>query len=267
VMVCVGNHPEGNGSWEIVSWPSEGKEGVDRKAIVLQADQEAFVKRLYEVNPNTIVVLVSSFPYAMPWIADNASTILHMTHGSQEMGNALGDVVLGRTNPGGKLSQTWPKSLEQLPEMMDYDIRHGRTYMYFKGEPQYPFGYGLSYTTFTLANLAVSKPSLALAGETTVSVDVTNTGSRDGDEVVQVYGRVVGSKVERPAKKLVGFRRVTVSAGQTRRVEIPVKGADVAYWDVAKHGWALEKATLELLVGNSSADASLTLKQTVGIGQ
>ena len=163
-MVCVGNHPEGNGSWEIVSSPSEGKEAVDRKAIVLQADQEAFVKRVYEANPNTIVVLVASFPYAMPWIAGNASTILHMTHGSQEMGTALADVIFGNTNPGGKLTQTWPTSLEQLPEMMDYDIRHGHTYMYFRGEPQYPFGYGLSYTTFALENLAVSRPAITLEG-------------------------------------------------------------------------------------------------------
>ena len=135
VIVCVGNHPEGNASWALVSSPSEGKEAVDRKAIVLQPDQEAFVQRLYEANPNTIVVLVSNFPYAMPWAAEHASTILHMTHASQEMGTALADVILGNSNPGGKLTQTWPKSLDQLPGMMDYDIRHGHTYMYFRGEP------------------------------------------------------------------------------------------------------------------------------------
>jgi beta-glucosidase len=266
-VVCVGNHPEGNGSWELVSSPSEGKEAVDRKAIVLQADQEAFVKRIYEANPNTIVVLVANFPYALPWIAGNASTILHMTHGSQEMGTALADVIFGNTNPGGKLTQTWPKSLEQLPEMMDYDIRHGHTYMYFRGEPQYPFGYGLSYTTFALENVAVSRPAITLKGEATVSVDVRNAGQRDGDEVVQVYARFVGSNVERPSKKLVGFKRVSVPAGKALRVEIPLKGEDLAHWDVKAHAWALEKATVELLVGNSSADSALTLKQTVGVGQ
>ena len=267
VVACVGNHPEGNAGWATVTSPSEGKEAVDRQAIVLQKDQEDALRRLYEVNPNTIVLLVANFPYAMPWAADNATTILHMTHGSQEMGNALADVIFGDYNPGGKLTQTWPKSLDQLPEMMDYDIRHGRTYMYFRGEPQYPFGHGLSYTTFALSKPAVSKPSLALAGEVTVSVDVANTGARDGDEVVQIYARVPGSRIERPAKKLVAFTRVNVPAGQTRRVEIPVRGADVAYWDAAKHGWALERGTLELLIGTSSADVALSLSQTVAMGQ
>jgi beta-glucosidase len=263
-IVFVGNHPEGNAGWAVVSSPSEGKEAVDRKAIVLQPDQEAFIKRVQEVNANTIVVLVSNFPYAMPWAAEHVSTILHVTHGSQEMGHALADVLLGAANPGGKLTQTWPKSLDQLPDLMDYDIRHGHTYMYFRGEPQYPFGYGLSYTTFALSNPAVSTPQLTLKGETKVSVDVRNTGQRDGDEVVQVYARFVGSPIERPAKKLVGFKRVTVPAGQTVRVEIPVKGGDLAYWDVKAHAWALETAKVDLLVGNSSADSALTLKATVG---
>jgi beta-glucosidase len=172
-------------------------------------------------------------------------------------------VLFGDYNPGGKLTQTWPRSLEQLPDLMDYDIRHGRTYMYFRGEPQYPFGYGLSYTTFTFANLAVSQPSVNLKGTLTVSVDVANTGTRDGDEVVQVYGRVLGSSVERPAKKLLGFARVTIAAGQTRRVEIPLRGSDIAYWDVARHAWALEPARLELMVGNSSADAALPLHKVI----
>jgi hypothetical protein len=138
-----------------------------------------FVRRLYSVNPNTIVVLVANFPYALPWAAENATTILHLTHASQELGTALGDVLFGDVNPGGKTTQTWPKSLDQLPPMMDYDIRHGRTYMYFAGEPQYPFGHGLSYTTFSLARIATSAASLGLGGEVTVSLDVANTGARD----------------------------------------------------------------------------------------
>jgi beta-glucosidase len=265
VVVCVGNHPEGNGGWEVVSSPSDGKEAVDRKAIVLQPDQEDFIRRLYEANPNTIVVLISNFPYAMPWAAANASTILHLTHASQEQGTALADVLFGDYNPAGKLTQTWPRSLEQLPAMMDYDIRHGRTYMYFRGDPQFPFGYGLSYTTFAFTSLAVSRPSIGLADTVTVSVDVANTGARDGDEVVQVYARFVGSPVERPAKKLVGFARVTIPAGQNRRVDIPIRGTDLAYWDVGRHAWALERAKLEFMVGNSSSDAALTLRRVIEI--
>jgi beta-glucosidase len=265
VVVCVGNHPEGNAGWAIVTSPSEGKEAVDRKAITLPPGQEEFIRRLYEVNPNTIVVLIANFPVAMPWAAANASTILQITHASQEQGSALADVLFGAYNPGGKLTQTWPRSLDQLTEMMDYDIRHGRTYMYFRGDPQYPFGHGLSYTTFAFSNLAVSRQAIALTDTVTVSVDVANTGTREGDEVVQVYGRFIGSPVERPAKKLVGFARVTIPAGQTRRVDIAVRGADLAYWDAGRHVWALERARVELMVGNSSSDAALTLRTTMAI--
>jgi beta-glucosidase len=266
VVVCVGNHPEGNAGWEIVTSPSEGKEAVDRQEIVLQPEQEDFVRRLYAVNPNTVVVLIANFPYAMPWAAENATTIVHATHASQELGNALGDVLFGDYNPGGKLTQTWPRSLEQLPPMMDYDIRHGRTYMYFKGEPQYPFGYGLSYTTFAFGGLETSATKVSREGEVAVSVDAANTGARDGDEVVQLYGRFVGSSVERPAKKLLGFARVSVPAGQKRRVTIPLRGADLAYWDASRHAWTLERAKLELMVGSSSADAALALRRTIDVG-
>jgi beta-glucosidase len=148
---------------------------------------------------------------------------------------------------------------------MDYDIRHDRTYMYFEGEPQFPFGHGLSYTTFAFANLRASRPSIALGGELVASVDVANTGARDGDEVVQIYARFPVSKVERPRKKLVGFARVTVAAGRNRRVEIPVRAADLAYWDVSRHAWALERGTLELMAGSSSADAALTQRTTIDV--
>ena len=262
-VVCVGNHPEGNASWELVSSPSEGKEAVDRKAIVLQPEQEDFIRRAYAANPRTIVVLISNFPYALPWAAEHASTIVHLTHASQEQGNALADVLFGLVNPGGKLAQTWPKSLDQLPPMMDYDIRHGRTYQYFQGKPQYPFGFGLSYTTFALSGLRTSAPAIATDGTVRVCVELKNTGAREGDEVVQLYVRHPGSRVARPLKQLRGFRRVTLAAGASITVEMPLRAADLAYWDSARHAWTLEPGTVELLVGTSSADRDLTQRATL----
>jgi beta-glucosidase len=264
-IVCVGNDPISEAGWELVRSPSEGKEAVDRKEIVLQPEQEEFVKRVYAANPNTIVVLISNFPYALPWAAEHASTILHLTHSSQELGNALADVIFGDVNPGGKLAQTWPKSLDQLPPMMDYDLNHGRTYMYFKGEPQYPFGYGLSYTTFALTNLKTDLASMGPDGTIVVTVDVKNTGKRDGDEVIQLYVRHSQSKVERPQKSLRGFQRVTVAAGEAKRISLPLPGKDLAYWSVEKHAWEVESGPVELLVGTSSADADLKLRQTIEI--
>jgi beta-glucosidase len=266
VVACVGNHPEGNAGWEVVSSPSEGKEAVDRKQITLPPGQEQFLRRLYEANPDTVVVLISSFPVALPWAAPHASTILHLTHASQELGNGLADVLFGDANPGGRLAQTWPASLEQLPPMLDYDVRHGRTYMYFRGEPQYRFGHGLSYTTFAYANLRVSRERLTARQAVEVKVDVTNTGSRAGDEVVQLYARHPGSRVERPLLQLRGFQRVTLGAGETRTVTLPLAGADLAYWSVERQAWEIERGQVELLVGGSSAERDLTLRRTIAAG-
>ena len=134
--------------------PSDGREGRDRESITLE--QEQLVKQVYAANPKTVVILVSSFPFAINWSQAHVPAILHMAHASQDEGTALAKVLFGEYNPGGHLVVTWPKSLDQLPPMMDYNIRDGRTYMYFKGEPLYPFGYGLSYTTFKYSNLRTS---------------------------------------------------------------------------------------------------------------
>lgn len=266
-VVCVGNHPEGNAGWEVVSSPSEGKEAVDRKAITLPPGQEDFIRRVHEANPRTVVVLIVNFPVALPWAAENATTILQVTHASQELGNGLADVVFGDANPGGRLVQTWPKSLDQLPPMMDYDLRRGRTYMYFRGEPQFPFGHGLSYTTFGYANLRTSAPSLAGDGTLDVSVDVTNAGARPGDEVVQLYVRHPQSTVDRPLKQLRGFQRVTLAPGETRTVTLRLPAVDLAYWDAPRRAWTVEAGPVEVMVGPSSADADLKLRRTVSVGR
>ena len=264
-IVCVGNHPEGNAGWETVTSPAEGKEAVDRRELTLAHGQEEFIRRVCEANPRTVVVLVANFPIALPWAAEHAPAIVHLTHASQEQGNALADVLFGLVNPGGKLTQTWPKSLDQLPPMMDYDIRHGRTYQYFTGEPQYPFGFGLSYTTFAFANLRPSATTLAPDGRIDVSVDLRNTGAREGDEVVQLYVRHPQSKVARPLKQLRGFKRITVAAGATATVTLPLAAADLAYWDETKHAWVVEPGPVELLVGSSSADRDLVLRTTITV--
>ena len=145
--------------------------------------------------------------------------------------------------------------------MDDYDIRHGRTYMYSKSKPLYPFGYGLSYTSFRYANLRTDKPALARNGVAIVSVDVTNSGKMAGDAVPQLYVRHLGSKVERPMQQLAGFQRVHLAPGQSRTVKIALKAADLAYWN----GKALtvEAEPIELRVGESSADIKLRQKLIV----
>jgi len=135
-IVIVGNHPTCNAGWAKCPLPSDGKEAIDRKSITLE--QEELVKQVLAVNPRTVVVLISSFPFAISWTEEHAPAIVHMAHNSQEEGNALADVLFGDYNPAGRLVVTWPMSLDQLPSMMDYDIRHGRTYMYFRQKQLYP---------------------------------------------------------------------------------------------------------------------------------
>ncbi|HEX8323181.1 MAG TPA: glycoside hydrolase family 3 C-terminal domain-containing protein [Tepidisphaeraceae bacterium] len=260
-VVFVGNHPTGGAGWEQRTLPSFGKEAMDRASIDLE--HEELIKRVRAVNPRTVVVLVSSFPYAINWTQENVPAILHVTHSAQELGNGLADVIFGDVSPAGRLTQTWPKRMSDLPRLLDYDIRHGHTYLYAKPEPLYPFGFGLSYTTFAYANLKADAAELGKDGTLRVSVDVTNSGPRDSDDVVQLYVRHVGSAIDRPKKELKAFARVHIPAGQTKTVPLTVPASRLAYWDVGRNTWSLESGQIELQVGASSTDIRLT--QTVKI--
>jgi len=222
------------------------------------------IKDVFQANPRTIVVLKASFPFAINWAQENVPAIVHMAHNSQEEGNALADVLFGDYNPAGRLVQTWVKSIDDLPPMMDYNIRNNRTYMYFTGRPLYPFGYGLSYTTFVYSNLRTSVGRLAKDGQVMVGVSVRNTGKRDGEEVVQLYVKHMGSKVERPIEELKGFQRVALKAGEIKNVQIALKAKDLAYWDSQKKQWVVEDEKVNLMVGASSAD--VRLQQTIEVG-
>lgn len=259
-IVCVGNHPYGtNANWKVSPVPSDGREAVDRKAISLE--QEDLVKLVYQANPKTVMVLVSNFPFAINWSQENVPAILHVTNNSQELGNGLADVIFGDVNPAGRTTQTWVKSITDLPPMMDYDIRNGRTYQYFKGKPLYPFGFGLSYSTFEYSTLKTSNS--ILSDSILVSVKVKNTGKLDGEEVVQLYVAYPNSKVERPMKQLKGFKREFIRAGESKTILIPLKASDLAYWSVEKKAFVVEKEKVKLMVGSSSADSPRALE--VGI--
>ena len=254
-IVVVGNHPTCNAGWAKCPLPSDGKEAIDRQSITLE--QEDLVKQVYAVNPNTIVALIASFPFSIQWTQDHVPAIIHMAHNSQEEGNALADALFGDYNPGGRLVTTWPASLEQLPPMMDYNLRDGRTYMYFKGRALYPFGYGLSYTTFEYSNLRTSATQLAADVGVSITMDLRNTGSRAGDEVVEMYVAHVGSKVPRAQEELKGFQRVSLAAGKKTSVRFRLKAADLAYWNANQAAWEVEPDEVEVRIGSSSADIKL----------
>jgi beta-glucosidase len=260
-VVIIGNHPTCGAGWNQCPTPSDGKEAIDRKSITLE--EEELAKQVYRANPRTIVVLISSFPFAVRWLKENAPAVIQMTHNSQEEGNALADVLFGDYNPGGRLVHTWPGSIDQLPPMMDYNLRDGRTYMYFKGKPLFPFGYGLSYTTFRYSNLRITLNRLRAHGAMVVDVDVKNTGARTGDEVVQLYVKHLGSHVERPVVELKGFKRIKLGPSETKTVSLPLHASDLSYWDEGRHGFFLEKEKIKILVGVSSADIKLEASLSV----
>ncbi len=252
-IVIIGNDPAcGSLGWKHCALPSEGHEGQDRTSLTLE--QEAIAKAVFAANPRTIVVLNTSFPYTTTWSEENVPAILEMTHGSQEEGTGLADVLFGDYDPAGRLTETWAASIDQLPPMMDYDIRHGRTYMYLKQKPLYAFGYGLSYTTFQYSNLKLSSRTLDRNGTVRVNVDIRNTGQRAGDEVVQMYVAHMNSKVTRPLEELKGFVRVQLAAGETKTVTLPLSAATLRYWDTTGNRWALEADDVEIRVGAASGD-------------
>ena len=261
-IVCVGNHPLSYGlGWGQNYVASDGREDVDRQAISLE--QEDLVKLVYQANPNTILVLVSSFPYAINWSKEHVPAILHISQSSQELGNGLADVIFGKSSPAGRLVQTWPTSIENLLPILEYNIRNGKTYMYDKNPALFPFGYGLTFTTFKYSNLKPAKQTVKEGETINISFRLENSGKYDSDEVAQLYVSFPDSKVERPAIALKGFKRILVPKGKTIEVSIPLNTDELKYWNVEKHAFVLEKGKVNISVGASSAD--LRLKGSVQI--
>jgi len=215
VVAVMGLSPKLEG--EEMEVPVAGFVGGDRVEIGLPGMQEQFLKDLVAVGTPVILVLLNGSALAIPWAAENVPGILELWYPGQAAGQALGEVLFGDYSPGGRLPVTFYRSADQLPPFVDYAMQ-GRTYRYFSGQPLFPFGHGLSYTRFTYRNLVL--PPTAATGDTVrVSVDVTNTGDRPGDEVVQLYLTDLQASVPVPIRSLQGFRRLRLKPGETQTVE------------------------------------------------
>jgi beta-glucosidase len=232
-------------------------EGRDRTALELPAAQESLLESVYSANSNLVLVLLNAGPLAVPWAKANVPAILEAWYDGEQGGNAIADAVLGNINPGGKLPYTvYPASNDPLlPPQNQYDVSQGFTYMYYPGQALFPFGHGLSYTTFAYSNLqysaSASTPDTILTG----SVDVQNTGNRSGDEVVQVYIHNAASSVVQAIRKLVAFKRITLAPGEVQNVHFSVSVDQLSYYDaVTNHAFVTDSGNYNLLVGSSSAD-------------
>ncbi|MDQ4051195.1 MAG: glycoside hydrolase family 3 C-terminal domain-containing protein [Actinomycetota bacterium] len=243
VVVVVGSMPFIN-----------GREDHDRTSLDLAQAQRRLVEGVADTNPRTVMVLENSYPTTIGWARDTVPAVLWTSHAGQETGNALADVLFGDHNPAGRLTQTWYASDNDLPDITDYDIlRNGTTYQYYEGDPLYAFGHGLSYTAFEYSGIRLSSTTLK-GRPVTVSVDVTNTGDRAGDEVVQLYTRQRTSRDPQPVRSLRGFERVTLEPGETRTVRFVLRPADLAHWDVTRGRWVVETSAEDLMVGAASDD-------------
>lgn len=248
VLVTIGNNPVIN-----------GKEEMDRPDIVLAPYQQKLLEEVYSVNKNIVLTLISSYPVAINWANDNIPAIVHSAHGGQEMGNAIADVIFGDYNPAGRLPMTWYKSVDQLASIMDYDIlKSKRTYMYFDQQPLYPFGFGLSYSSFKYDNLKLNCDILRKESSLKVSVNITNISDLAGEEVVQLYIGFTGSRVKRPIKQLKGFSRIYLNPEETKTVEFDLEPSEFCFYDITRGKYCFEKSTLTVMIGASSEDIRLT---------
>lgn len=243
-VVFTGNDPE-----------QYARECWDRNTLELPKQQSEIVKASYENNANTIMILVSSYPYAINWENDNLSAIVYTSHAGAELGNAVCSTLIGENNPAGRTPMTWYKSLDDIPNIMEYDIeKGGLTYMYYQGTPLYPFGYGLSYSTFEYSNMEC----IAQANSFKVSMDITNISNIDGDEVIQLYYSVPKSIVSRPIKRLFDFKRVHIKSGETIHFEKeyfmldPKDNIYFEFYDVTRRIMTIEDAEYNIMIGSSS---------------
>jgi beta-glucosidase len=230
-----------------------GFRGGDRTSIDLPAPQQQLLEKVVAVGKPTVLVLLNGSALAVNWAQEHVPAIVEAWYPGQAGGTAIADVLFGDFNPAGRLPVTFYKSVSDLPAFEDYAMK-GRTYRYFTGTPLYPFGHGLSYTTFVYKNIRTSAERVAASGTVDVSVDVTNSGSVAGDEVVQLYASHPASAVPRAIKDLRGYRRVSLKPGEKRTVRFAVPVSSLAYWDDGTHRWIVESAPVKLQAGASSAD-------------
>ncbi len=233
------------------------EESHDRSRLSLPGVQENLIKEVYKANPKTIVVLINGAPLSIDWTKANIPGIIEAWFPGEEGGKAIADVILGDYNPGGKLPITFYRSIAQLPPFYNYDIRKGRTYMYFREKPLFPFGYGLSYTRFKYSNLEIRPKVISPTGKVHVSVDVQNVGNREGDDVVELYVHDTAPGLKRPIKELEGFQRVKLQPGEINRIKFVLTANQLAFYNSSLRRWKVDQGKFNVMIGNSSADIKL----------
>jgi beta-glucosidase len=248
-----------------------GTEDRDRTSLALPGQQGQLIAQVAAANPNTIGVMETIGPQDVTSFEPSTAAILWSSYNGMRKGDALADVLLGKYNPSGRTPETWYQTVGQIPSIYSYALGpvgpNGRTYMYYNGPVSYAFGYGLSYTTFGFSNLHVSSSRPSADDTIKVSVDVTNTGSLDGNEIVQMYVSTPNAdpSLERPIKRLEGFQKVFLAAGQTKKVTLPIKIADLAFWNDTDQRFEVDQGVYGIQISTSSADSDIQQQATINV--
>ena len=249
VLALGGNEQTSREAWSL-------KHMGDRATLDLIGRQEELVKAMVELKKPIAVFLFNGAPLSISYIKENVAAIFECWYLGQETGTAVAEVLFGDCNPGGKLPITIPRSAGHIPAYYNHKPSARRGYLFDDVTALYPFGYGLSYTTFALTNLRLKNKRIRRDGSTRVLVDVTNTGKREGSEVVQMYIRDVVSSVTRPVKELKGFQKVFLKPGETNTVELEITPESLAFYNIGMK-YVVEAGDFEIMVGTSSRDSDL----------
>ena len=242
-----------------------------RSSLSLPGKQQELLEKVVAMGKPVVLLLFSTRPLDISWAAEHVPAIMDCYFGGTETGNAVADLLLGKAVPGGKLPISWPRNVGQVPIYYAHTTSHKpydstdftSRYWDLPTTPLYPFGYGLSYSNFSITDLRLSARSNALNGSIEATVTVANIGKIGADEVVQLYATHLGSKVERPIRDLRGYQRITLKPGESRVVKFTINARSLAYWNESTHGWVVENEPVRLDVGASSADVRVTRTITV----
>ncbi len=238
--------------------PGLAAEELDRTDISLPEIQRDLIREIAQVNANIIIVLINGGPLALAGAEKNAQAIVEAWYTGQSSGTAIADVIFGDVNPGGKLPETFYASNDQLPPFADYDIIHNeRTYMYFDKPVLYPFGHGLSYSTFEYSQLKLSNEKIKRNGEIEIQFSVQNTGNYKGDEVAQVYVRDMEASVKVPIHQLKRFQRITLEPRESKTVKFTLPASELSFYDIKSNDFIVEPGAFEIQIGSSSGDIRL----------
>jgi beta-glucosidase len=252
-IVVLGNHPMIN-----------GRETEDRTGIALPETQEALLRAVAAVRRETALVVMSSYPYAVDWADAHLPAVLWTSHGGQETGRALADVLLGAADPAGRLPQTWYRGDGELPHPLDYDIiKAGWTYQYHRAAPLYPFGHGLSYADFAHRDLRLSAHSMAQDGSVDVTVTLANNGARPGSETLQLYVRPLGARYPAPRLRLADFRKARLDPGESTELAFRLPAERLAHWDVTTGAFTVDPGDYEILLARSAENIVRAARLTV----